>query len=158
LFALAAPPAGAGTDAAAVTQPEAAPNVTLRSAARVSAAQIKLGDIFDNAGAHAEDVVATAPPAGTSLLFETAWLSATAHHYGLIWQPPSSETSIRVQRAPRTRDNAEPADHIAQQLGVVPAKTQISFDTQYRIEVPVGDQPGYGIEHVELNQATNRLT
>jgi flagella basal body P-ring formation protein FlgA len=158
LFALAATPALAATDAAPATQPEAAPNATLRSAARVTAAQITLGDIFDNAGAHAGDVVATAPPAGTSLLFEAAWLSATAHHYGLAWQPPSSETSIRVQRAARTVDNAELADRIAQQLGVVPAKTQISFDTQYRIEVPIGDQPGYGLEHVELNQATNRLT
>ena len=134
------------------------PTVTLRSAARVATAQVKLGDLFDNAGQHAEDVVATAPPAGTSLLFEAPWLAATARSHGLAWQPPSTETAIRVQRAARIVDNAELSDHVVQQLGIAETKTKILFDTQYRIDVPVGDQPGYGIEHVEVNQQTNHFT
>jgi flagellar basal body P-ring formation protein FlgA len=134
------------------------PAVMLRSAARVATAQIKLGDLFDNAGQHAEDVVATAPPAGTSLLFEAPWLAATARNHGLAWQPPSTETAIRVQRAARIVDNAELADHVAKQLGMAETKTKVLFDTQYRLDVPADDQPGYGIEHVEINQQTNRFT
>lgn len=146
--------------AATAAEPDspAPPNATLRTAARVAASQVKLGDLFDNAGPHAEDVVATAPVAGTSLLFEAPWLAATARNYGLSWQPPSSQTAIRVQRAARTIDNTELSTQITRQLGLAAAKTQIALDTQYRIEVPVGDQPGYGIEHVEVNQATSRFT
>jgi flagella basal body P-ring formation protein FlgA len=145
--------------ATAAAEPDApTPNATLRSAARVAASQIKLGDLFDNAGPHAEDVVATAPPAGTSLLFEAPWLAATARSNGLTWQPPSTQTAIRVQRAARTIDNAELSAQIVRQLGLAASKTQLAFDTQYRIEVPAGDQPGYGIERVEVNQAANRFT
>src|SRR5580658_10378108 len=148
LLALAAAPAPAAPQA----------NTTLRSAARVATAQITLGDLFDNAGGHAEDVVAAAPPPGASLLFESAWLAATAHKYDLAWQPPSTQTSIRVQRAARTVDNAELGDQLTRQLGLGQAKTQLVFDTQYRVVVPEGSSPGYGIEHVELNQATSRVT
>jgi flagella basal body P-ring formation protein FlgA len=146
--------------AANAAEPDAPtpPNATLRAAARVATSQVKLGDLFDNAGPHAEDIVATAPAAGTSLLFEAPWLAATARSYGLSWQPPSSQTAIRVQRAARTIDNAELSTQLTRQLGLAAAKTQIALDTQYRIEVPVGDQPGYGIEHVEVNQATSRFT
>jgi flagellar basal body P-ring formation protein FlgA len=132
--------------------------VSLRSAARITGAQIRLGDLFDNAGEHAQDVVASAPAPGTSLLFEAAWLVTTAHNYGLDWQPPSGETAIRVQRAARTVDNTELAERVAQQLGVAIAKTKLQFDTQYRIEVPLGDQPGYAVENAEINPTTNRFT
>jgi flagella basal body P-ring formation protein FlgA len=136
----------------------AEPVVTLRSAARITTAQVTLGDLFDNAGDHAGDVVAAAPALGTSLLFESTWLTATARGHGLTWQPPSAEAAIRVQRAARTLDNAELIDRLATQLGVTSAKTKLVFDAQYRLDVPLGDQPGYGIDHAEINPATKRFT
>ena len=57
--------------------------VSLRSNARVTGAQVKLGDLFDNAGPHADDVVANAPAPGTTLLFEAAWLITTAQLFRL---------------------------------------------------------------------------
>lgn len=137
--------------------PVAAP-VTLRQAARVTSTQVRLGDLFDNAGPHAEDVVATAPALGTSLLFEAPWLVATAHTYGLAWQPPSSEITIRVQRATHTIDGTDLVDRLAAALNLGQTKTKLALDTQYRIEVPVGAEPGYGIEHAEINAAAGRFT
>lgn len=134
------------------------PATTLRNAVRVEGAQIRLGDLFDHAGPHAEDVVATAPPPGASLLFEAPWLTSMARSYGLGWQPPSSQTAIRVQRASHTVDNTELAERVAQLLGAASAKSKIVFDTQYRIDIAVGDPPGYGIDHLELNQPTSRFT
>jgi flagella basal body P-ring formation protein FlgA len=130
----------------------------LRSNARVNGAQIKLGDLFDNAGPHADDVVANAPAPGTTLLFETAWLSITAHNAGLAWEPPSTATAIRVQRAARTVDNAELTKPLSEALGLAQTKTSLQFDTQYRVQVPVGDEPGYAVENVQINQAAGRFT
>jgi len=143
---------------AAPAPAEAQAVVTLRSAARVTGTQIKLGDLFDNAGEHAQDIVAAAPAPGTSLLFEASWLGATARNFGLAWQPPSGETAIRVQRAARTVANTELAERVAQQLSLAAGKTRIQFDTQYRVEVAVGDEPGYALEHAELVPGTNRFT
>jgi flagellar basal body P-ring formation protein FlgA len=137
--------------------------VSLRSAARVTGTQIKLGDFFDNAGPHADEIVGNAPAPGTTLLFESAWLNTTAHNFGLAWEPPSGETAIRVQRAARTVENAELTRSLMPALGLVPGKTSLQFDTQYRVQVPLGDAaggdgPGYAVENAQINQAVGRFT
>jgi flagellar basal body P-ring formation protein FlgA len=133
--------------------------VSLRSSARVTGAQIKLGDLFDNAGPRADEIVANAPAPGTTLLFETTWLSTTAHNFGLAWEPPSTATAIRVQRAARTVDNAELTPVLEQKLGLDHARTSLQFDNQYKVQVPVGDdQRGFDVENAQINQATARFT
>jgi flagella basal body P-ring formation protein FlgA len=154
----AGPAARAETAAVPAARTETAMPPLLRSSVQVAAPEIRLGDLFDHAGIHADDVVAAAPAPGVSLLFETPWLVATARNHGLDWQPPSAETAIRVQRAARSVDNAELAQALAGPLGVAGTKTQIQFDTQYRFAIPVGEQPGYSIDHVELNQKVARFT
>lgn len=159
LFALATGAMLAAIAATAQAEPtHSEPAATLRNAGRVEGPQIRLGDLFDNAGPHAQDVVATAPPPGASLLFEAPWLTSMARSYSLGWQPPSSQTAIRVQRAAHTVDNAELADRVAQQLGIAGPRSKIVFDTQYRVDVPVGEAPGYDLDHVELNQATSHFS
>jgi flagella basal body P-ring formation protein FlgA len=143
--------------APAAADPAAAP-VSLRNAARIVGTQVTIGDLFDNAGPHAGDVVATAPALGTSLLFEATWLESTARTHGLTWQPPSGETAIRVQRAARTIDDAELVEKLAAVLNLAQGKTKLALDSQYRIDVPVGSEPGYSIEHAEINAAAGRFT
>ncbi len=132
--------------------------LALRSAARVTGAQVKLGDLFDNAGPHADDVVANAPAPGTTLMFEAAWLSATVRNAGLAWEPPSAMTAIKVQRAARTVDNTELTKPLTEALGLAATKTSLQFDTQYRIQVPLGDEPGYAVENAQINQSAGRFT
>ena len=137
--------------------------VSLRSNARITGTQVKLGDLFDNAGSHAGDVIANAPAPGTTLLFEAAWLTTTAHNSGLAWEPPSTATAIRVQRAARMVENAELTQSLMPALGLAQGKTSLQFDTQYRVQVPVGDAagsdgPGYAVENAQINQAAGRFT
>jgi len=137
--------------------------VSLHAAARVTGSQVKLGDLFDNAGPHADEIVANAPAPGTTLLFEATWLTTTAHNFGLAWEPPSAQTAIRVQRAARTVDNTELSEQLEKVLGLDASRTSLQFDTQYRVQVPLGDaaasdQPGYAIENAQINQQAGRFT
>ena len=48
-------------------------------------------------------------------------------------------------------------------LGLAQGKTSLQFDTQYRVQVPVGDAaggdgPGYAVENAQINQAAGRFT
>lgn len=74
---------------------------TLRPAVTVEAAVIRLGDLFTDAGAHAGDILAPAPPPGATTIFDANWLAAVAHEHGLAWQPGSSFDRAAVARATR---------------------------------------------------------
>lgn len=74
----------------------------LRPTAEVTGPVIRLGDLFADAGAHAQDVVAPAPPPGSRTIFDSAWLAATAREHGLDWTPASSFDQASVERATRT--------------------------------------------------------
>jgi flagella basal body P-ring formation protein FlgA len=146
-FLVAAAPAAASGDM-----------VTLRPAARVESAQIRLGDLFDHTGDHADDVVATAPMAGGNTLFEAPWLSATARAHGLDWRPPSTFTAIRVDRASVTVDNAEIAARLAAVVGKGSSNMKVVLDSQVRLYVPTGVAVEIGVENVQLSRQTGHFT
>jgi flagellar basal body P-ring formation protein FlgA len=90
---------------------------TLRAAVTVNAATIRLGDLFTDAGAHAGDVVAPAPPPGSSTIFDANWLAAAAQEHGLDWQPGSAYDRATVERATRIVDAAAVVERLRQELG-----------------------------------------
>jgi flagella basal body P-ring formation protein FlgA len=132
--------------------------VTLRAASRVDNAQIHLGDLFDNTGTHATDVVAAAPAAGNSTLFEAPWLAATARAHGLDWRPPSSFTAIRVDRASITIENAQIAARLVETVGKGSPDIRIVLDSQVRLYVPAGETRPIGVENVDINKETGHFT
>lgn len=89
----------AGAAALAASPAEAEP--TLRPAVTVDAAVIRLGDLFADAGLHAGDVVAPAPPPGGTTIFDANWLAAAAREHDLAWQPGSGFERASVERATR---------------------------------------------------------
>lgn len=130
----------------------------LKAAARVEGPQIHLGDLFDNAGDHAGDVVAAAPQAGNSTLFEAPWLAATARAHGLDWRAPSSFTAIRVERASVSIDTKEISARLAQEVGKGNSDIQIVLDSQVQLYLAVGDNGGIGVDTIEVNRETGHFT
>jgi flagella basal body P-ring formation protein FlgA len=106
----------------------------LRPAVTVNADVIRLGDLFSDAGAHAADVVAPAPPPGSRTLFDAAWLAATAREHQLDWQPVSRFDQASVVRDTR----AVTADVVAQNLLEAIARRQSVDGAQLQL-----DQPGF---------------
>ena len=150
-----APMALAGT-ATPVAAP--APLVTLKASAAIDGAGIRLGDLFDGAGAHANDIVAKAPAAGSSTIFDVGWLYSTARAYGLNWQPPSSSSAIRVERNATMIDTAQLAQQLADKLPSSLPLHRVELDAQFRLFVPVGASTDIQVQQVDVKPETGRFS
>jgi flagellar basal body P-ring formation protein FlgA len=74
---------------------------TLKPVAVVQGSLIRIGDLFSDAGSHAGDVVAPAPPPGARTIFDAQWLAAAAREHHVDWQPVSRFDQAAVERASR---------------------------------------------------------
>ncbi len=89
----------------------------LRPAVTVDSAVIRLGDLFSDAGAHAADIVAPAPPLGSRTIFDAAWLAAAAREHQLDWEPASHFDQASVERATRVVTGDEVAHSLLADIG-----------------------------------------
>lgn len=99
------------SSAAARAEPALRPTVTVERDA------ILLGDLFSDAGAHAADWVAPAPPPGARTVFDAAWLAATAREHLLAWQPTTSFDRATVERATRVVTSDQIAQRLLDEIG-----------------------------------------
>jgi flagella basal body P-ring formation protein FlgA len=89
-----APPGAVAAEGASPALP-----VGLREAAMVAEDHVKLGDLFFNTGGKASVIVIEAPPAGTPLALDAAFLQRLARAHGLDWRPEPGRERIVVERA-----------------------------------------------------------
>jgi flagella basal body P-ring formation protein FlgA len=129
----------------------------LKSSARVAAAQIRLGDLFDNAGADETAVIANAPAPGTSIVFDVSWLLAVSHAHHLTWRPPSDMVTIRVDRATTQLDNRVIEPEILKSAGDYGRDRRVMFDTQVRLAIPEGDGSGILVDNFQLVRDSGRF-
>lgn len=79
--------------------PDAASAATLRANVVVHGDTVRLRDIFDGAGAHAETVLFRAPAPGQSIVLPARWLQKVARSYKLDWRPGPGRDESRVARS-----------------------------------------------------------
>lgn len=78
-----------------------------RPVAVVDDAVLRLGDVFDGAGARAAAPIGVAPAPGRRLVIEAAQLLALARAQGLAWHPLSAHERVVVERPGRPVPRAE---------------------------------------------------
>jgi flagella basal body P-ring formation protein FlgA len=130
----------------------------LKNAARAAGARVLLGDLFENAGTHATDEVASSPPPGASMVLGAAWLASTATAHGLVWQPPSPLTTIKVERVATEIDTPQIAARIAAALGLTRQDQSVALDTTLKLYAPTSGTPSIGVEHLDFDRTTERFT
>jgi flagella basal body P-ring formation protein FlgA len=150
-------PAAAQQTAASAATLSMLPVATLKSTATVNGAEIRLGDLFEGTGAHGQDVVADAPMPGSTLLFDQAWLSATAADHGLNWLPASQFASIRVSRAATVIDGAQIAQQLSEKLTGGRPDRRVRLNNTMRLYVPVGSSTDIAVDNLEFDQASGRF-
>jgi flagella basal body P-ring formation protein FlgA len=133
LAALAAP-------AAAVAQ---APAAALRAEVTVSAEVVRLGDLFDNAGAHAETAVFRAPDPGHTGRVPASIVVEAARRAGLAQITAGDIREIAISRAARIVPLVEMEERIAgalaRALGLADSgRIQVAFDRGTR---PIAVEP-----------------
>lgn len=104
----------------------------LRVTATVEGDVIRLGDLFADAGAHAGDVVAPAPPPGASTIFDANWLADAAREHDLAWEPTSRFDRATVERATRVIA----ADAVIERLRQEIARTEPVDGAQLQLDNP----------------------
>ncbi|HUZ72603.1 MAG TPA: flagellar basal body P-ring formation chaperone FlgA [Stellaceae bacterium] len=143
----------------AVSVAHAAP--MLRPAVTVSSPVIRIGDLFDGAGAHAHDPVAAAPAAGMRITFGADWLAAMAQAHQLDWTPNSPYDQVTVVRASRIID----ANTITQQLMSAIAQSRPVDGAELRLDnpdlhlvVPAGTSDALAIDGLVVEPGSLRVS
>ena len=92
-----------------LVSPAAAEPSMLNDSVMVRGSYVRLGDLFSNAGAHADAVVAYAPAPGKRAVFDANWLYRVAYRYKLPWRPLSLQDRAVVRRVSQviTREDIE---------------------------------------------------
>ncbi len=77
--------------------PAAVP-ASLRTNVLIDGDSIRLSDVFNGAGTHADKVIAYAPAPGRKLVLEATWLYRVARAYKVLWRPSSRLDRTIVER------------------------------------------------------------
>lgn len=99
---------------------------TLKSEALISGANLTVGDLFDEAGAHADYALAPAPAPGKSMILRVRDLTRVADTFGIDWQPQTGLEQVTVKSARESIDRAE----------LLKALTTAAGDTQLELQLP----------------------
>lgn len=134
---------------------------TLRPAATVTGPLLRVGDLFANAGSHADETVAPAPPPGTRVTYNSDWLAAIAREHNLGWSPTSSFDQATVERASRA---IGPDAIAAQMMSAIAARqpvqdAELQFDNPgLRLIVAVDAPDSIAVDGLTLDERTGRVT
>src|SRR5271154_2790337 len=83
---------------AAITLATAAQAATLRPLTTLAAPVVRLCDLFDDAGPHADRVLGPGPAPGGRIVIEAAQLAAIARQFGVDWRPGSPVDRAVLER------------------------------------------------------------
>jgi flagella basal body P-ring formation protein FlgA len=92
------------------------PPVLLRPQVTVGGPDVRIGDVFTNAGAAAAAVFARSPQVGQPLILDALTLHRLARGYGLAWQPGSPAERAVVERASTVVDAHQITTLVQQEL------------------------------------------
>lgn len=146
---------GAGT----LTDVDAA---TLQNNVIVRGETVTLGDIFLDAGKHADRVVLQAPEPGRKVVLNATWLYRAARAYGVEWRPLSTLDQVVVERASHLISADQIRDSLA--AGV---RSDLGGDGSFEIELdnrllqmhlPGEVLPTIRIQTLQLDRHTQRFS
>jgi flagella basal body P-ring formation protein FlgA len=138
-----------------------AAGATLVPVVTVAAPVVHLGDIFTDAGIHADETAAPSPPAGTRITYGADWLAGVAREHGLDWKPGSSLDQVTIVRSSRVIDG----DAIVQQLMAEIAARQPVENAELYLDnpgltfvVPTEAAQGIAIDGLTIDRHTGRVS
>ncbi len=134
---------------------------TLQPAVTVTGNVVRLGDLFADAGAKADDTVAVAPRPGTRVTYNADWLAATAHEHGLDWRPSSPFDLATVVRASRTVAIDDIAKQMLAEIGarqpIDDAELQLD-NPGLRLEIAADAPDAIAIDGLTIDQRSGRVS
>lgn len=138
--------------------PAAAAN--LRNATTLDAAVVRLSDLFDGIGPHADRVLGPAPAPGARIVVEAPQLAAIARQFGVDWRPASPGDRSVLDRPGRLLAREDVFAALRSALGEVgaPADGDLDLPGYAAPMVPLDSQPEVAVEQLNYQGATGRFT
>lgn len=133
----------------------------LRPEAAVNGERIRLGDLFEDVGERADDVVAQAPAPGQRAVFDANYLSRVAQTHRIAWRPASLDDRAVITRASRTIGSLEIEAALLPALSAkLPAgRLRLELDGLIpTVHLPIGTAPEVTVESLSYVPTGSRFT
>jgi len=132
----------------------------LRGQNTVDSEVVRLRDLFAASGAHGDRVVAPAPEAGATQVFDAETLRDIARAAGLGWTPRNRYDRVVIERAAVMVTHDEIAAKLRDALigAGMPADRRVQLSRRdLAFPVPPGREDGVRIDNVRLDERTGRF-
>lgn len=135
---------------------------TLQGNVVVRGDTIALGDIFLDAGKHADRVILQAPEPGRKLVLNANWLYRAARAYGVQWRPLSALDQVVVERSSHLISAEQIRDVLAAGVrGDLGGEGKFEIDLDNRLlqmYLPGEILPEIKIQTLQLDRQTQRFS
>ena len=146
---------------AAATEPATAAEARLRASVVVDGPVVTLGDVFTDAGAAADAVLARAPAPGRRMVVSVSLVFRVARANGLDWKPERGLDRVVVSRAGQRIAKSEIEKRLLDALKDIAPGENLRIDLRGRgteIVLPTAAPRTVEIENLALDRARGRLT
>ena len=130
---------------------------TLKSEALVQGANLTVGDLFDDAGRHAEYALAPAPAPGKTMILRVRDLTRVASTFGIDWQPETGLEQITISSARQSIDRAELLKALNLAAGDIQVDLQLP-DHLNNFAVPAGRAGELAVETISIDDTKQSFT
>lgn len=133
---------------------------TLRGATTLEGGQVRVGDLFDDAGTTASRVLGPGPAPGNRIVVEAAQLTAIARQFGVAWRAVSDSERIIIDRPGKL----VPREDVTQALRTAlvgvggPEDADLELPGFQAPMVAMEAAPKSAIEQLDYEAATGRFT
>jgi len=139
----------------------AAAAAQLKPAASVTDENVRVGDLFEQPGSQAAQVVAGAPEPGRQLVLDAVFLNRIARTYGVSWRASSSQDQIVVSRAAQVIGADQVRAALLAALGqkIRAERIDLTLDNSWlEIKIPTGLPREVVIENLDYAPNLYRFT
>jgi flagella basal body P-ring formation protein FlgA len=146
--------------ASAVTAPLPSLAASLRSTTTLQQAQVRICDLFDDAGPGAERVLGAGPGPGGRIVVEAAQAAAIARQFGVAWHPSSGGERVVIDRPGRLVARAEIMGKLRAALvgSGAPEDADIEMPGFSPPLVAIASQPELAIEQISYDPPSGQFS
>ena len=137
-----------------------AAGATLRPAVTLQGGDVRVSDMFDDAGPAGERVLGRGPSPGGRIVVEANQAAAIARQFGVDWRPRSSGEQIVIDRPgkPVPREDILAAISTALRAGGASADAQIDLNGFVAPMIGLGARPEISVEQIDNDAGNGRFT
>ncbi len=138
--------------------------VRLTPSVQIMGKNLTLGDVFENAGAYADRVIARAPAPGQSVTLEARWLARVARAFRLNWRPQSRYDTATVTRlshhlSSEVIQSQVKAEILSLRVDLPPEEVEVQLDNRLLTLTLPTDRPAtLAVRQLQVDPRTNRFS